>query len=296
MKNPLSFGMIKSQKVRVKMIDFLLEPFSYQYMIRALWVCSLVGLLCGLLSSFLMLKGLSLMGDALAHAVVPGVAMAYLLALPYAFGAFIAALLAAFSMNIIKRQSKIKEDAVIGIVFTGFLALGMMIISWGDVAINIQAVILGNVIAISSFDALQILIISVFCLLLIILQWQNLSLIFFDENYAASLGLNVKKLYMLFFICLSATIVAALQAVGAAMVIAMVIIPGCIAYLFFDRLPYILIFSSVFGTFSAGLGVYISYYIHASVGGLIVSLQSLCFLLAFLFAPRYGLLAQKKVI
>ncbi len=216
------------------MIELLLEPFSYQYMIRALWVCALVGLLCGLLSSFLMLKGLSLMGDALAHAVVPGVAIAYLFALPYAFGALLAALFATFSMNIIKRKTKLKEDAVIGIVFTGFLALGMIIISWGSIAINIQSVILGDVIAISPFDALQVLVISIICLLFIVFQRQNLSLMFFDENYAASIGLNIKKLHMLFFICLSAAIVVALQAVGAAMVIAMLILPGCIAYLFYD--------------------------------------------------------------
>lgn len=277
------------------MIDILLEPFTYQYMIRALWVCALVGLLCGLLSSFLMLKGLSLMGDALAHAVVPGVAVAYLLALPYALGALIAALFAAFSMAIIKRQSRLKEDAIIGIVFTGFLALGMMMISWGDIAINVQAVILGDVVAISGFDALQILVISALCLAFIFFSWKKLTLMFFDENYALSLGINVKKLRMFFFICLSAAIVAALQAVGAAMVIAMVIVPGCIAYLFYDRMAYILIFSAIFGAFSAALGVYISYYINASIGGLIVSLQSLCFLLAFLLAPRYGFLAQKRL-
>ncbi len=277
------------------MIDILLEPLAYQYMIRALWVCGLVGALCGLLSSFLMLKGLSLMGDALAHAVVPGVAMAYLLALPYAFGALLAALLAAFSMTIIKRQSRLKEDAIIGIVFTAFLAFGMMMISWADVTINIQAVILGDVLAISSFDALQILLISAVCFAFIFLTWKKLTLIFFDENYALSLGLNVKKLRMLFFICLSASIVAALQAVGAAMVIAMVILPGVMAYLLYDRMGYILTFSAVFGGVSAALGVYVSYYINASVGGLIVSLQALCFLLVFLLAPRYGFIAQKRL-
>ncbi len=276
------------------MMDILLEPFSYQYMLRALWVCSLVGLLCGALSCFLMLKGLSLMGDALAHAVVPGVAVAYLLALPYAFGALIAALLSAFSMNIIKRKSRLKEDVVIGVVFTGFLALGMMIISWSSIPINIQSVILGNVVAISAFDGLQILLISALCLLFIMFFWQDLTLLFFDENYALSLGINVKRLQMLFFICLSAAIVAALQAVGAAMVIAMVIIPGCMAYLLFNRMFSILIFAASFGAISSFIGVYISYYIEASVGGLIVSMQSLCFFIVFAFAPRYGYFAQKS--
>lgn len=278
------------------MIDTLLEPFTYQYMIRALWICFIVGLTCGLLSAFLMLKGLSLMGDALAHAVVPGVAVAYLLSLPYVLGAFVSALLAALSMNLIGRQTKLKEDAIIGIIFTGFLALGMLIISWGGVSVNIQAIILGNVLAISDFDSLQILIISLLCILFIGLYWQDLVLVFFDKNFAGVLGLNTQRLYKLFFICLSAAIVAALQAVGAAMVIAMVIIPGSIAYLFYDRFKIILIFSAIFGGTSAFLGVYISYFLNASVGGIIILLQSLCFFIAFVFAPKYGFLAQKKRI
>ena len=146
------------------MIELFLEPFSYDYMNKAIWICALVGGVCAFLSSYLMLKGWSLMGDALAHAVVPGVALAYLLALPYAVGAFFSGFLAALSMATVKQKTKLREDAIIGLIFTTFFAIGLLIVSINPTAVNIQAIILGNILAISDNDVLQVVIISVICL------------------------------------------------------------------------------------------------------------------------------------
>ncbi len=276
------------------MIDLLLEPFSYNYMLRAFFVCVVVGCICGLLSSYLMLKGLSLMGDALAHAVVPGVAIAHFLALPYMMGAFFAGILAALSMEIIKRRTKLKEDAVIGVVFTAFLALGLVLISARPTEIDVQKIILGDVASIAPFDAVQIIVISLICILFFILKWQDIMLVFFDENQARAIGLPTRKYKMIFYIILSAVAVVALQSVGAAIVIAMVITPGATAYLLTDRFSRLIIIAAIFGAVTAGLGMYFSYFADVSTGGLIIVLQTMVFLMAFMVAPKYGLLKFKK--
>ncbi len=278
------------------MIDLLLEPFSYNYMLRAFFVCIMVGCVCGLLSSYLMLKGLSLMGDALAHAVVPGVAIAHFFALSYMAGAFFAGILAALSMEVIKRRTKLKEDAVIGVVFTAFLALGLVLISARPTEINVQKIILGDVSSIAPTDAAQIIVISLICIIFFMIKWQDIMLVFFDENQARAMGLPVQQYKMIFYIILSAVTVAALQSVGAAIVIAMVITPGATAYLLTDRFSRLVIIASIFGGVTAGLGVYISYFADVSAGGLIIILQTTLFLTAFVFAPKYGLLKLKNKV
>ena len=278
------------------MLSLLLEPFSYTYMTNAIWVSALVGGLCAFLSAYLMLKGWSLMGDALAHSVVPGVALAYLLALPYAIGAFFAGMLATLSMAIVKSTTKLREDAIIGLVFTTFFAVGLLIASVNPTAVDIQTIVLGNILAISGEDTFQVVIISSVCFLVLGLKWKDLAALFFDEVHARSIGLSVNLLKILFFTLLSAAAVAALQTVGAILVIGMLITPGATAYLLTDRFGKLVVLSVVLSAGTSGLGAYASYFLDVSPGGLIVSLQTALFLLAFLFAPKHGLISQKRAI
>lgn len=277
-------------------MDILLEPFAYQYMVKAIWVCALVGGTCAFLSAYLIMKGWSLMGDALAHSVVPGVALAYLLALPYAAGAFFAGILAAFSMSFVRRKTRLREDAVIGLVFTGFFAVGLLLVSINPVAVNIQSIILGNILAIDDRDAVQVVIISVICLLLMSLKWKDMMAVFFDESHARSIGLPVNGLKIMFFALLSAATVAALQTVGACLVIAMVVTPGATAYLLTDRFGRMIVLAMAMGALTSAAGAYLSYFLNANTGGLIVMMQTMLFLLAFLCAPRYGLVHARRAV
>ncbi|QLB12907.1 manganese/iron transport system permease protein [Bisgaardia hudsonensis] len=276
------------------MLDLLLEPFTYEYMVKAIVISTFVGGICAFLSAYLMLKGWSLIGDALSHSVVPGVAIAYILGLPYALGAFFSGILAALSILWIKSVSKLREDAIIGFIFTTFFASGLLIISLNPTSINVQEIILGNILGISDDDMIQVGVIAGICLILLLIFWKDLLLVFFDEIQATAVGLKVYYYKVLFFTLLSACVVAALQTVGAILVIAMVITPGATAYLLTDRFKTLAIIATFLGTITSAVGVYISYYLDGATGGIIVCLQTAFFLLAFLFSPKYGLLAQRK--
>ena len=272
----------------------LLVPFEYNYMAKAIWVSALVGGTCAFLSVFLMLKGWSLMGDALAHAIVPGVAGAYLLKLPYAAGAFFAGLLAALGMARVRSRTKLREDAIIGLVFTSFFAFGLLLVSINPTSVNVQSIVLGNILGISDDDAVQVVVISAITLGILLLKWRDLMVTFFDEGHARSVGLNPFWLKVLFFTLLSAATVAALQTVGACLVIAMVVTPGATAYLLSDRFPHLLVISVAIGSISSAVGAYLSYFLDGATGGVIVTLQTLIFLAAFIFAPKHGLLAARR--
>ncbi len=270
------------------MMELALEPFAYNYMVKAIWVSALVGGVCAFLSAYLMLKGWSLMGDALAHSIVPGVVLSYALALPFAIGAFFAGMLAALSMAIVKQRTRLREDAVIGLIFTAFFAAGLLMVSINPTAVNIQAIIFGNILAISDQDINQVVIISVGCLIVLCVKWKDLMAVFFDENHARSIGLRVTVLKVLFFTLLSAACVAALQTVGAILVIAMVVTPGATAYLLTDKFDRLIVIAVLLGSVTSGVGAYASFFLDANPGGLIVTLQTLIFLSVFLFAPKYG--------
>jgi manganese/iron transport system permease protein len=276
------------------MIEELLVPFTYDYMVKAMWVSALVGAVCAFLSAYLMLKGWSLIGDALGHAVVPGVAAAYLFGLPYSAGAFVAGGLAAASMVLVRARTKLREDAVIGIIFTSFFALGLLIVSLNPTAVDVQAIVMGNILGISDGDVIQVVIISLVSLAILILKWKDLMLVFFDENHARTVGINPRALQVLFFALLAACTVAALQTVGAILVIAMVVTPGATAYLLTDRFRNLLIIAVILGSATAAVGAYISFFLDGATGGVIVSLQTLLFLLAFFFAPKHGRLAARR--
>lgn len=275
------------------MWEILLEPFGYEYMNKAIILSTAVGAICAFLSAYLMLKGWSLIGDALSHAVVPGVAIAYAFSLPYAVGAFFSGILAAISILWIKSISKIKEDAVIGFIFSTFFALGLLIISLNPTSVDVQNIILGNILGIADEDITQIAIIIGVCLVLLLLFSKDLLLIFFDETQAITVGLSPIFYKVLFFTLLSACVVAALQTVGAILVIAMVITPGATAYLLTDKFNRLLIIAVLLGAGTSAVGVYLSYYLDGATGGVIVCLQTLLFLMAFLFAPKYGLVNRR---
>ncbi|NHI01840.1 metal ABC transporter permease [Oceanimonas sp. MB9] len=276
------------------MLTLLLEPLAYEYMYRAIWVSALVGGSCAFLSAYLVLKGWSLMGDALAHSVVPGVALAHLFALPYSAGAFMAGLMAAGSMALVRQNTKLREDTVIGLVFTAFFALGLLIVSLNPMAVNVQSIILGNVLAISDEDITQVVTISLVSLGVLLLKWKDLMMVFFDELHAAATGLSVTGLKILFFTLLSASAVAALQTVGACLVIAMVVTPGATAYLLTDQFHRLLLIAVLLGGLTSAAGAYASYFMDGATGGIIVTLQTLLFLLAFVFAPKHGVLSVRR--
>jgi manganese/iron transport system permease protein len=272
----------------------LLVPFSYNYMLKAMWVSALVGGVCAFLSAYLMLKGWSLMGDALAHSIVPGVAGAYIIGAPFALGAFFAGVLAALSMQFVRHKSRLREDAVIGLVFTALFALGLLMASIWPTSVSIQTIVLGNILAISDEDVVQVAIISAVTLVVLALVWKDLMVTFFDESHARSIGIRTGALKIVFFTLLSACTVAALQTVGACLVIAMVVTPGATAYLLTDRFGRLILIAIAIGASTSFFGAYISYFLDGATGGVIVTLQTLLFVAAFLFAPKHGMLAARR--
>jgi manganese/iron transport system permease protein len=277
-------------------MEILLEPFGYHYMVNAMWVSALVGGVCAFLSAYLMLKGWSLIGDALSHSIVPGVAGAYMLGLPFSLGAFIAGGLAAGSMLFLSQRTKLREDAVIGLIFTSFFGLGLFMVSISPTAVDVQSIVLGNILAITPQDTIQLVIISAITLLVMLVIWKDLMVTFFDESHARSIGIRTTGLKAIFFTLLSAATVAAMQTVGAFLVIAMVVTPGATAYLLADRFPRLILIAIAVGVLSSLIGAYLSYFLDGATGGIIVVLQTLVFLLAFVFAPKHGMLAARRRI
>jgi ABC-type Mn2+/Zn2+ transport system permease subunit len=276
------------------MIEDLLAPLGYEYMLRAIVVSALVGAVCGFLSCFVTLKGWSLMGDALSHAVVPGVSLAWLAGLPFSAGAFIAGMLAAAGMGWVREHSRLREDAVIGVVFTTWFALGLLLLTVFPSHLNLRTIILGNVLAISDADIMQVLVISALSLLVLGLKWKDLLLCSFDEGHARSLGLNTRFHHFLLLALLSATAVAALQTVGACLVVAMLVTPGATAYLLTDRFGRMIGIAVLLGAGCGVAGAYASYFLNGSTGGCIVVLQTLAYLAALVLAPKHGLLATRR--
>ena len=235
-------------------MSVLLEPFGYAYMTNAIWVSALVGAVCAFLSAYLVLKGWSLIGDALSHSIVPGVAGAYMLGLPFAFGAFLSGGLAALAMLFLQSRSGLKEDAIIGLIFTSFFGLGLFMVSLNPMAVSVQTIIMGNVLAISPGDTLQLALIGGVSLVVLFAKWRDLLAVFFDETHARSIGINVGALRVVFFTRLAASTVAALQTVGAFLVIALVVTPGATAYLLTDRFPRLIALSVTIGAGTSALG------------------------------------------
>jgi manganese transport system permease protein len=278
----------------VDLAHWFIAPLQYEFMRKAILVSALVGVVCAALSCYMTLKGWALMGDAVSHAVMPGVVIAYILNIPFAIGAFVFGVGSVIAIGFIKSKTRIKEDTVIGLVFTGFFALGLVLISKVKSSIDLTHILFGNVLGISDADIIQTTIISVITLVTLAILRKDLILFCFDPTHARSIGLNITFLYYVLLSLLSLTAVAGLQTVGIILVVAMLVTPGATAYLLSDRFDHMLLIAMASGVFSSVMGVYISYHIDGSTGGCIVVLQTVLFLVAMIFAPKHGLLVRSS--
>ncbi len=276
------------------LVQWFVAPLQHEFMLRAILVSALVGFVCSALSCYMTLKGWALMGDAVSHAVLPGVVIAYLLNIPLAIGAFVFGIGSVVSIGFIKSKTRIKEDTVIGLVFTGFFALGLVLISKIRSSIDLTHILFGNVLGISDADIIQTIIISMITLATLAVLRKDLILFCFDSTHARSIGLNTTFLYYVLLSLLSLTAVAGLQTVGIILVVAMLVTPGATAYLLSDNFDHMTLIAMASGIFSSVMGTYISYHIDGSTGGCIVVLQTLLFVIAMIFAPKHGLLANSS--
>lgn len=271
-------------------LDWIVVPLSYPFMQRALAVALLVAAVCAVLSCYLVLKGWSLMGDAISHAVLPGIVVAYVLGLPLAVGAFAAGLSCALLTGYLKENSRVKEDTVMGIVFSGMFGLGLILFTKIETDQHLNHILFGNVLGVTLRDLAETALIAGGTLLIVLLKRRDLLLYCFDPNQARAIGLPVRTLHYGLLVLLALTIVSALKAVGIILVIAMLVAPGATAYLLTDRFERMLIIASATAMGSAALGTLISFHIDAATGACIVLVQAAVFLLAFVFGPKHGLL------
>jgi ABC-type Mn2+/Zn2+ transport system permease subunit len=272
-----------------------LEPFRYSFMVDAMLIGALVGTVCAVLSCYLVLKGWSLMGDAISHAVLPGVVGAHLLGLPLAVGAFITGLFCATATGWVKANTRIKEDTVMGIIFTGLFALGLVMFTKVQTDVHLNHILFGNILGIERSSKIQTLVAGGITLGVVLTLRRDLLLYCFDPSHARTIGLNTQLLYYVLLALLAGTIVASLQAVGILLVVAMLVTPGCIAHLLTDRFDRMLVVAALSSIISCVVGVYISFFLNAATGACMVLVQALIFVLALIFAPRHGLLAVRKV-
>lgn len=272
----------------------LLEPFHYGFMREALLIGALVGAVCAVFSCYLILKGWALMGDAISHAVLPGVVGAYMLGLPLPLGAFASGLLCALGTGWIKANSRIKEDTVMGIVFTGLFALGLVMFTKVQTDAHLNHILFGNILGIERDDMLQTIAASLLTLAVMLVLRKDLLLFCFDPAHTRAIGLNAGALHYILLSLLAATIVASLQAVGIILVVAMLVTPGCTARLLADRFDHMLIIAAGSSVLAACAGVYASFFINGATGACIVLAQAALFGLAFVFGPKHGLIARSR--
>jgi ABC-type Mn2+/Zn2+ transport system permease subunit len=270
------------------------EPLNFAFMRDALLVGSVVGAMCAVLSCFLVLKGWSLMGDAISHAVLPGIVMAYIIGLPLALGAFAAGLLCAVGTGFIKRNSRLKEDAVMGVVFTGLFAFGLVLFSRTPSDLHLDHILVGSILGISKSQAIQTIGLGIGVLAITLILRRDLLLICFDPGQARVMALPDRLLNYLLLALLAAAIVVAIQAVGIILVVAMLVTPGSIGQLWTDRFDRMLGIATLSAVGSTVAGIFASYHLAASTGGCIVLTQGLLFFASLLFAPKYGILGRSR--
>lgn len=273
--------------------DVFAVPLSYEFMQRALVVAILVGAVCAVLSCFLVLRGWSLMGDAIAHAVLPGIVLAFMAGIPLAVGAFAAGLSCALLTGYLKENSRIKEDTVMGIVFSGMFGLGLVLFTKIETDQHLNHILFGNMLGVTWRDVLETAVIAGGTLLIVLAKWRDILLYCFDPQHARAIGLPVRFVHYGLLILLSLTIVASLKAVGIILVVAMLVAPGAIAYLLTDRFGRMLLIAAGVAIGSSTLGTIVSYHIDGATGPCIVLIQAAVFVAAFLLAPRAGILRRR---
>ena len=274
-------------------MNWLLDPLQYAFMQRGLLAALMVGVLCSVVGSYVVLRSMAFLGDALAHAVLPGIAIAYLLGGSLTVGALAAALVVALGIGFFSRQGSIKEDTAIGILFAAALALGVALISTiRTYAVDLSHILFGNVLGVSSSDLWITGILGMVTLLVVVVFYRQFLVVSFDPVLAATLRLRVGLLRNLMLILLGWTVVVSIQTVGVGLAAAVLVTPAAAAYLLTRRLPAMMAVSALIGAFSSLTGLYISYYANIVSGSAVVLVATLVFLLAFLFAPRRGLITQ----
>jgi manganese transport system permease protein len=273
--------------------DVLFDPLTYEFMRSGLAVTVLAAIVCGVLSCWLVLIGWSLMGDAVSHAVLPGVVLAYVLGLPFAIGALIFALLAVTLIGTLRDTSRVKEDAAIGVVFTTLFALGLVLISVTPSQTDLNHILFGNLLGVNRIDLLQVLILGGLALVVLLLKRRDLTLYAFDPLHAQAIGLAPRRIGALLLGLLALTVVVALQAVGVVLVVAMLIIPGTTAYLLTDRFRQMLVLAPTLAAVCAVVGIYVSFYLDTAPGGMVVLTMGALFVLVYVFSPRQGLLGTR---
>jgi manganese transport system permease protein len=275
-------------------LDQVAEPLQYDFMLRALAATSLAAVVCALLSCWLVLIGWSLMGDAVSHAVLPGVVLSYALGLPFALGAILFGILAVVLIGAVRESRRVAEDAAIGIVFTTLFAFGLVLLSVTPSHTDLGHILFGSVLGVSKADLVQIAVLAALVLALLLMRRRDLTLYAFDPTHARAIGLSPRRLGALLLGLLALTAVVALQVVGVILVVAMLIIPGATARLLTDRFSRMLLIAPTLSVAASALGILLSYWLDAASGGLIVLVQGSLYALVHLFAPRYGLLARHR--
>jgi len=273
-------------------MDFLITPLTYDFMLKAVIVSSLVGVVCALLSCLLVLKRWSLMGEAVSHSVLPGVVLAYVIGIPFSIGAFVFGLGSALSIGYIKQKVRLKDDAVMGIVYTTLFALGLVLVSKIPSNIDLMHILFGYVLGISDADAWQTVGIAMLVAGVIIALRRSLLLYCFDPAHAQAIRLNVSFYHYLLLVLLALTVVASVQTVGLILVVAMLIIPGAIAHLLTDKFDKMLLIASGVSVVACIAGAYASYYFDVSTGGAMVLVLGVMFILTFIASPKYGIAAR----
>jgi len=277
----------------VNPLDWLLEPLAYDFMVRALVTTVIAAIVCAVLSCWLVLVGWSLMGDAVSHAVLPGVVLAYIVGAPFALGALVFGFLAVALIGAIRGTSRVKEDAAIGIVFTTLFALGLVLISITPSQTDLNHIVFGNILGVSTGDLIQIGALAAVAFAVLILKRRDLTLYAFDPTHAHAIGLSPRLLGALLLGLLAMTAVVALQVVGVILVVAMLIIPGATAYLLTDRFGRMLVIAPAISVACSIVGLYLSYWLDTASGGMVVLVQGAAFALVYLFSPRHGLLRRR---
>ena len=268
-------------------LDWILEPLAYDFMVRALVTTVIAAVVCALLSCWLVLVGWSLMGDAVSHAVLPGVVIAYIVGAPFALGALVFGLLAVALIGVVRGTSRVKEDAAIGIVFSTLFALGLVLISVTPSQTDLSHIIFGNILGVSTAELVQIAVLAAVAFAVLVVKRRDLTLYAFDPTHAHAIGISPRLMGAVLLGLLALTAVVALQVVGVVLVVAMLIIPGATAYLLTDRFGRMLLIAPLISAASAVLGIYLSFWLDAASGGLVVVVQGAVFGLVYLFGPRH---------
>lgn len=274
--------------------QFLSALGQYNFLQAALITSILVGVMSGVIGSFIILRGLSLMGDAISHAVLPGVAVAYMLGINLLLGASIFGILAAMLIGYVASHSKLKNDTAIGIVFSAFYALGFVLISLAESSSNLHHILFGNVLAVSDRDLITTTCVLIAVILFIVIFYKELLITSFDETFARTYGLRTQMVHYALMLMLTLVTVSSLQTVGIILVVAMLITPAATAFLWTNKLHWMLVDSAIFGALASLIGLFLSYTLNWSSGPAIVLVAAFIFGVSFIFSPKQGLVFKLK--